>query len=1094
MKLLDEVFFYFIMESGRGSEEERLKNEYANDNYHQPVRAYEFVNFQRQYTPLNNDNDRMSQGSSSMMMHANHEANYQSQMIGLTTLRNPSNLSAFSQETTINNIHFHDQNLSSQSMDLPETIDMSNVRSFESSFMRENGKIDHSQQTFVNSGNLSTSNHTIAELSNERQKVDFKVASEGHDFGNETGNELLCTAQPHSDPNNLELTAASGDEQGVGTTVSISNKQYANQNTVKKDADQSTSNAKEKTKSSLNDEKVMKIVNNNTSSYVSTRTPASFMPRACRISLACEKILLQGLGVMRFNCNVCEQSFTQMRHLQKHFSQAHEGQSDHEDEGDDKDKFLVKYLCPICGTYLSKRYGLTRHFKRVHADVKAIRCPECNFIAKTSLEYMKHTSKHSPESPSCLPKAMASSGKSQLKCHKCHLMFDNKAGLRLHVHNHKVSSSLDQILPSDGKDMTFCTCFSHSHSTDVMDSDDHKILMCNLHPNHSIRKAESGIDDILRHILPSEMESIVVDSLGIIATCTGKMDKLITSLQELKSPSSSLHFKAQGDGIYSHSFQNLMYTLNLINLVSVELTGLATTLEHILVAEIGQAKGSIDIGEGLCVGNNNVFGNTEDMCEIDAVMNETFDDIEDAEVAVEVTEVKEEIERPDKATEPSTSKISEETDVHKDNARAVNKRGRTRKKDCELREEKRNFVKEENVESSTNNARILPKRKCRGRPRKRPVSPTIAEEGNAKEVKKKSERKKGGRRASTIKYSCEECGKENMTRTKYERHVAKHSDNRPYSCELCPLKFKRPDAVKRHMIKHSTERPFKCDLCSYAAKTAKELQKHSFIHDEEKRHPCQKCSFKARTAYELSKHEKKHSPCPMCGYMATDNQDYKAHKRSHISYSCTECSYTCHFNYQLQEHSLTHKTGQESTKFFCELCGYTCRLKRQLKYHMIRHTDKTPYSCPDCSYKCSSKASLNGHKLMHKGLKPCLCSICGAAFRRGSGLNKHMLLHTGEKKWACSFCGRPFRSKSNMKAHEMIHKGERPVKCLHCDFRCRWNRELKIHIKSKHKDMTIEIPGPTQIGEILESDSSVIPVLTTPYSKPTGSIVPQFLV
>lgn len=812
------------------------------------------------------------------------------------------------------------------------------------------------------------------------------------------------------------------------------------------------------------------------SNGLTKKVPVIVIPKTCRVLVAEEDQWLEPFA--KYNCSVCPASFNDRKELNSHFSQIHKGMSGQED--DIMDRVKLKYACPLCGHLFVKKYGLKRHFFRSkqHKNMKFIPCPECNFKAKTVVSYLNHTDEHDAHSSRYLPWVKNTEGNFQLKCYKCLQVFESKMGLRIHVYNHKASSSFEQIMSSHGKELNFCTCFS----ADTQYIEDQQNTICSFHPQISVSSAKFDVIKAVKNRFSLEMRSVIFESLGIIATCAGRIDSVINELMSMPTEKKTENIYEKEEDANFKSYKKLFGSLNLINLVSEELAQMVSTLQGVLCAE-DNAMGDKDVlafldgnlenrltlaNEIVCkseepllielgVSNSNEVTeqcqNTLD--KIINVDNDTISYVEDCEEEEEKDERMQPFIKIHKIdVDPGLIKISkyEEMDENVDDS-SVNL------------DEKSENNSTEDVDPLSVTGKKLPPRRGRGRPPKNRSKSTRA---NAKVKRKRKhipleysdegmfshEPGSTPRRPVYGKKTCEVCGKSNMVHSKYLRHMLSHTKVPPLACDKCPKRFKYKHTLKRHyIVVHNIGGSLKCRFCDYATADLSSLRNHCLIHsDKIKPHICDKCPYRASTAREVLKHQYVHDPCDICGYVASDKQDNTLHRRSHVSFSCMQCPYSSTSNYQLKRHLLTHEKDTRDT-FYCDLCDFTCFSKKRLNYHKLRHVNRTPLSCPDCDYTCSSHTSMIGHKLMHKGLKPFLCSTCGAAFRRNSTLKKHLMIHTDEMKYSCSFCGRKFRARSNMRAHEMIHRGERPVKCPHCDFACRWNKELKIHLKSKHKDI-----------------------------------------
>ncbi|XP_064102837.1 zinc finger protein 595-like isoform X1 [Macrobrachium nipponense] len=267
----------------------------------------------------------------------------------------------------------------------------------------------------------------------------------------------------------------------------------------------------------------------------------------------------------------------------------------------------------------------------------------------------------------------------------------------------------------------------------------------------------------------------------------------------------------------------------------------------------------------------------------------------------------------------------------------------------------------------------------------------------------------------TNKYPCKLCDAVSKTKGTFEKHMRRHTGEKPFSCQVCGKAFSLLCNVKRHEITHSGQKPFKCDLCDKRFTEKGSLTKHMRLHTGENLFTCTICNRKFQQRSHLNSHLDHHTNgmcCKICGKMFNNNESLYKHEISHV---------------------ISHKDKLALRKTYtCAVCGKTFQHKTKFTCHMRVHTGEKPYECKVCGKRFISSPNLARHCLIHEQVKPFPCPECDKQFSQKQLLEDHMQKHTGERQY-CTICNKYYTAKSSFDQHMKRHSRKAAhFKCFKC--------------------------------------------------------------
>ncbi|XP_077517655.1 histone-lysine N-methyltransferase PRDM9-like isoform X2 [Amblyomma americanum] len=152
-------------------------------------------------------------------------------------------------------------------------------------------------------------------------------------------------------------------------------------------------------------------------------------------------------------------------------------------------------------------------------------------------------------------------------------------------------------------------------------------------------------------------------------------------------------------------------------------------------------------------------------------------------------------------------------------------------------------------------------------------------------------------------FVCKECGKAVAERHHLTSHLLTHSKKRPHECTDCGQRFARTFDMARHRkAQHSSGGRLASLVCRFCGKVFSDLgalNRHILKHTGEKPHACSHCGQRFATISSTNRHERVvHSRqyalhCPHCGKGLADMTNLRMHvRRQHSSAEKEEPQYS----------------------------------------------------------------------------------------------------------------------------------------------------------------------------------------------------------
>jgi len=153
-------------------------------------------------------------------------------------------------------------------------------------------------------------------------------------------------------------------------------------------------------------------------------------------------------------------------------------------------------------------------------------------------------------------------------------------------------------------------------------------------------------------------------------------------------------------------------------------------------------------------------------------------------------------------------------------------------------------------------------------------------------IEMKSGRCGSTKRMGTVIHTCPICQKSISGKNNLEKHLVRHSPQKPFKCEECLKTFSAKRDLNLHEMRHhSQERPHVCPTCNKGFVDKAYLKKHVTFHENSRPFVCHQCGKAFNNILGLQKHCKTHSQerpfmCEKCSKCFRVKYDLTVHKRN----------------------------------------------------------------------------------------------------------------------------------------------------------------------------------------------------------------------
>lgn len=296
-------------------------------------------------------------------------------------------------------------------------------------------------------------------------------------------------------------------------------------------------------------------------------------------------------------------------------------------------------------------------------------------------------------------------------------------------------------------------------------------------------------------------------------------------------------------------------------------------------------------------------------------------------------------------------------------------------------------------------------------------------------------------------YRCDECGTCFSRGDKLKVHSRIHSNLRPYGCseEGCQYRAIDSGSLRKHMRTHTNERPYRCQLCPYSARDGSQLTVHLRTHTGDTPFQCmvENCSAAFKTSSDLRRHERLHTgikpyKCTACDYACAIKSNLTVHMRLNhykgAKFSCTKCEFLGNSRKQLKDHEKSHA----NVLLQCERCDHVSTSNTGLRQHMLIHSQEKPFQCRYCSFTCKTTGNLRYHVRNKHG-----CEVSGRKRGGGGGGGRGRGVASGStvggrragrptcfRSFKCGDCGSGFVREDSYRSHMRQHEKHRMAQAI----------------------------------------------------------------
>ncbi|XP_072038266.1 uncharacterized protein [Amphiura filiformis] len=129
---------------------------------------------------------------------------------------------------------------------------------------------------------------------------------------------------------------------------------------------------------------------------------------------------------------------------------------------------------------------------------------------------------------------------------------------------------------------------------------------------------------------------------------------------------------------------------------------------------------------------------------------------------------------------------------------------------------------------------------------------------------------------------CPECGKSYNYQSQLDKHMKRHTNNRPHICKECGMQFMEIHHLNQHAFTHTGIKPHKCPVCSRGFTLEANMKRHLLIHSGIRNFECHLCRRRFAQKQTLRAHMIVHNDtkphiCKFCGKAFRRNRNLLCH-------------------------------------------------------------------------------------------------------------------------------------------------------------------------------------------------------------------------